>query len=105
MLAVAVASRPADFEGDAEAPDGSAWELFGELYPTNPRLLLTDADFQMLRFWRLYQGGGYGGGHLPDDGGVMDQAAIMLDAFDVMTVAARALREEHGRRSRSRTVH
>lgn len=38
----------------------------------------------MLHLFRLYQGGGMGVGHLPDAGGVMDQAAIMLDAFALM---------------------
>lgn len=89
---MAVASRPADFEGDAEAPDGSAWELFGEEYKTNPKYRLGEGDFEMLRFWRLYQGG-----HLPERGGVMNQAAVMLEAFDVMTGAARELREQVAR--------
>ena len=39
----------------------------------------------MVRLWRLYQGGDMGVGHLPDAGGSMDQAAIMLDAFSLMS--------------------
>lgn len=94
---MAVASSPADFEGGAEAPDGSAWELFGERFETNPKHLLGEGDFEMLRFWRLYQVG-----HLPEDGGVMRQAAVMLEAFDVMTAAERDLRDEQVARSRAR---
>lgn len=88
-----MALRHDDFDGGAEAPDGSAWELLGEEYKTNPKFLLCEGDFAMLRLWRLYQGG-----HLPDDGGVMAQAAIMLDAFDEMTVVERELRDEQERR-------
>lgn len=47
----------------------------------------------MVRLWRLYQGGGMGG-HLPDGGGSLDQAAIMLDAFGVMSSTEAALRRE-----------
>jgi hypothetical protein len=36
----------------------------------------------MISIWRLFQQG-----HLPDHGGVVDQAAAMIDAFGVMTSA------------------
>lgn len=36
----------------------------------------------MLKLFRMYQGGSY----LPDKGGVLDQALIMLEAFDVMAM-------------------
>lgn len=82
--------RPEAYRGGATAPDGSAWELFGERYPTNPRLGLDDNAFEMVRLWRLYQGG-MAPGWLPDPGGVLDQAAILLDAFAVMSAAEAAL--------------
>ncbi len=47
----------------------------------------------MIRLWRLYEGG-MGVGHLPDAGGSMDQAAIMLDAFGLMAAAKAALKPE-----------
>lgn len=40
----------------------------------------------MLRLWRMAYPG-MGAGHLPDSGGVMDQAAVMLDAFSIMNAA------------------
>lgn len=38
----------------------------------------------MLRLFRLYQRGEMGAGYLPDAGGLMDQAVVMLEAFDIM---------------------
>ncbi len=53
----------------------------------------------MLMLWRAFQGGGgglMGGGigHLPDPGGMLQQAAIMMDAFAVMNAAERDLTPE-----------
>ncbi len=62
----------------------------------------------MVSLWRLYRGGetkghfvGMGGGGaihgwtpglLPDAGGVMDQPAIMIEAFDLMNAAEAEIR-------------
>ena len=35
-------------------------------------------------------------GHLPDPGGTLHQAAVMMDAFAVMTAAEHELRRTHG---------
>lgn len=83
-LAVAIARRPEAYRGGAQSPDGSAWEIDGRRYETNPRLLLSANELEMVRLWRLYQGG-FGPGHLPDPGGSLDQAAIMIDAFAIMS--------------------
>jgi len=80
--------------------DGSCWELFGEKYHTNPRFLLGPGDVDMINLWRLFQGGGMGGGHLPDSGGVIDQPAIMMDAFTIMDKAERELKNATGRETR-----
>ena len=45
----------------------------------------------MLRLWRLFAPG-MSAGHLPDAGGTLDQAAIMMDAFDAMTSAEAELK-------------
>ena len=37
----------------------------------------------MVGILRLYQGG-QGPGHLPDDGGILDQSILMLDALNMM---------------------
>lgn len=39
----------------------------------------------MLTLWHLWRGGGMAPGPLPQAGGAGDQAAIMLDAFGVMS--------------------
>ena len=94
---MAVAARPGHFEGGAEAADGSAWELFGERHETNPKLLLGQDEAEMVRLWRMTRGGDFGQGPMPEAGGVMDQAAIMLDAFAVMSAAEAELTRERER--------
>ena len=84
---MAVCVRPRDFEYGAEyTPEAPAahdvWELFGGGYRANPRYLVTDRALEMISLWRLFQQG-----HLPDQGGVMDQAAVMIDAFGIMSSA------------------
>jgi hypothetical protein len=37
-------------------------------------------------------------GHLPDPGGTQQQAAVMMDAFDVMSAAEQAFRRLYGNR-------
>jgi hypothetical protein len=88
MVAVAVALRPAEYDFGAEPPDGSAWELFGERYETNPKLLLGDSERAMLSIWSLYRQG-----HLPEAGGIMCQAAVMVEALQAMDAAAAKITE------------
>jgi len=42
----------------------------------------------MLRLWRAYRGSMTAPGHLLEGGGIYDQPAVMLDAFDLMSAAA-----------------
>ena len=84
---MAVSIRPRDFEFGIEYTLQSpatheVWELFGAGYRVNPRHLVTDDSLEMVSIWRLFQQG-----QLPDHGGVMDQAAVMIDAFGIMTRA------------------
>jgi len=103
MVAVAVAVRPGDFRGGEAAPDGSAWELFGERHERNPRLGVPDWAWAMVQIWRqcrpmpaLIRGMAAGAipvvGPLPGSGGAGDQAAVMLDALDLMDEAAARMR-------------
>jgi hypothetical protein len=46
----------------------------------------------IVRLWRAYQGGGFGGGYLPDAGGLNDQAAWLIDAFSILTNAEQDLK-------------
>jgi hypothetical protein len=45
---------------------------------------VPDWCWDMVRLWRLYQGG-MGVGHLPESGGSGEQACVMLEAFAAMT--------------------
>jgi hypothetical protein len=44
-------------------------------------------DLEMLRLWRRSRGGMGGAGPLPDPGGLLDQAAAMMAAFETMDLA------------------
>lgn len=97
---MACALRPADFAGGPDAPDGKGWILGNDTYDTNPRLLIGPGERAMIRLWRAargHYGNGLGGGIvLPEAGGLLDQAAILLDAFDVMDAAEAQLRAQWG---------
>lgn len=83
--------------------------MFGETFDENPRKLLSDGDFEMVRLWRAAHppagriAGMAGGiipvtGHLPESGGYGEQAAVMLDAFDAMSAAEAELERGSGSR-------
>ncbi len=84
--------------GGERAPDGSAWLvcLGGEetRFDANPRLRVAPwaHDMQRLYLWTER-------GYLPDGGGVGDQPAIMLDAFDVMDSQEKECRAAAGERN------
>jgi len=91
-----VVLKPWAYSGGEQPEDGGpGWQPFGPagpLYPINPRLVVEPWAWDMLPLWRLYQGGGMGGaGHLPDAGGSLDQAAVMIEAFGLMTATEREL--------------
>lgn len=60
--------------------------------------LIDDEDRELLAIWRRGRGGGGllggGSGHLPEAGGVMDQACATLASLDVMDAAYAALTEK-----------
>ena len=61
--------RPGDYRGGREPPDPALkWRVGGETFEENPRFLLTDADWEMVRLWRMAFPG-TGAGHLPEAGG------------------------------------
>jgi hypothetical protein len=97
-------SREPEAFGDGDRiyprpPDrGPGWDILGEFYEVNPRSLIGEGDVEMVRFWAAYapEPGRIAGmsagvlpvqGHLPEAGGFGDQAAVMLDAFAVMSAA------------------
>ncbi len=57
------------------------WEIDGVHYAVNPRSLVDEGLLETARIY-LHCRDGWGGlAHLPDSGGMLDQAAIMMDAF------------------------
>lgn len=77
-------------------------ELFGTNYRFNPAALLTDEDRAMGQLWSMRRAaaGGFGGGALLDPGGLMDQAAVMMEALHLMDAAAAEIQEEERQRGR-----
>lgn len=89
---MAVVLFPESFScGDTPPDNGEGWEICGEIYKTNPKNLLEPQIFDMVTLWRAYQGG-MGSGILPDGGGLLDQANIMIEAFNIMSYAETRLK-------------
>lgn len=45
-----------------------------------------------MQFWQMFRGGGMAPGPLPFAGGLADQPACVLDAFDIISRAMAALK-------------
>ena len=65
--------------------------MFGELYPQNPRFLLAPGSDDMMTLFGFYRR--MSGSVLPEPGGVLEQAAIMISAFEIMAGAAEEFKE------------
>lgn len=96
-----MALHPLDFDlsgfaDGEEAGDGETWTVLGEIFTSNPARRLGESEREMLSLWRHFRSSGLGGGpgHLPDEGGVLDQAAVTLDALEIMSAAEAAIRKE-----------
>jgi hypothetical protein len=90
---------PAQLDGDFEfTPDNPAPEpvidTLGEEWRVHPRYVVGEGELETVRLW--IHAGGLELRHLPEAGGVLDQAAIMLDAFTVISQAARKLIKKDG---------
>lgn len=92
-IAVAIAIKPQEFNCGRDAPDGSEWELFGEYYKENPKYDLPEEYMEMVRLWMLFDR--EAGGFLPESGGSIEQAAIMMEAFGIMTSARSQLQKKN----------
>jgi len=71
-------------------PSGKGWDIGGDLYSTNPRFIAGAFMTEMMAAWRAYRGDS-GQRILPDDGGMMQQASIMIEAFYFMDKVFREL--------------
>ena len=90
-----------------ESLGGKGWMVDGQVVMENPRMYVGPGEAEMLVLWRQYAplpgriAGMAAGlipvtGHLPEAGGVGDQAAIMIDAFEIMTAAQQRLDASRG---------
>lgn len=102
-MAVAVALRPAEFDAmedaDGRSVGGGGWRIGETLYEYNPARRLTAEDWADVTFWRWSRDGMGGRAHLPDAGGLNDQAVVNLEILDACD-AAYALLKDKGREAR-----
>jgi hypothetical protein len=89
---------PGEFDGYGEfSPDYWSWpkpvvEVLGDAWHFSPKCWLTDDDHEVVRLWA--SAGGFDGlRHLPQAGGLLDQSALLSDAFRVVETTARAWRD------------
>lgn len=98
---------PRDFAVGARPPGGGRWVIpaAGEDQPemewrVNPRLACPPGALHAVRLWFQSRGGMGGAGPLPDAGGLNDQAAWLMHAFNLIAAAddewSEAERERRG---------
>ncbi|MCW2242263.1 hypothetical protein [Azospirillum canadense] len=63
------------------------------IYLANPRRMVPRWAWEMVRLWRLFQGG-MSLGFMPEMAGAMDQSSKMLDAFSVMSAFEAEMKDE-----------
>ena len=71
-----------------------------EPWPHNPAWTVPQDTRGVVRLWAACRGGMGGYSSWPDDGGVSDQAAWLVDAFAVLTSASAAWDEAERKRRR-----
>ncbi len=90
------------------APDGGTWQLYRGIdgleceFQSNPRQLVGEGEWVVVQLWQAYRGGGMGGGHLPEAGGMLQQPAALMDAFALMNSCAKALTDQESEARRGR---
>jgi hypothetical protein len=88
---------PQAFEGGLRPLDGKGAFLVGsEEWPENPRRIVAEEFFEVVTLWRLCRSGVGGFAAMPEGGGVTDQAAWLLDAFDLLSAFASELEKARG---------
>ena len=80
--------------------DGGAWLVGEEAWSENPAWVVPQEVRHVVRLWSACRAGMGGYAHWPDAGGVVDQAAWVVDAFGVLTSMA-APREDEMRKRRT----
>lgn len=106
MVAVAVALRPAEFDAmedaDGRAVGGGGWQIGDTVYEFNPARNLTAEVWADFHLWRRSRSDMGGTAHLPEAGGLLEQAVVNLEVFDTCE-RAHALLKERDREARGKT--
>jgi hypothetical protein len=94
-----------EFAGGMYPEDGGpGWELEGDFYETNPKYHVPAYAATMLTLFSACADGDGNLLILPEAGGLLDQAAIMVDALTYMSFTHREivayLKDEAARKSR-----
>ena len=98
--ALALAREPDAYAGGLTPEDGGAWLVGEEAWPENPAWVVPQEVRNVVRLWSACRGGMGGYAHWPDAGGVVDQAAWVVDAFGALTGTASRW-DDAARRSRT----
>lgn len=78
---------PKAYAGGARPLEGGEWEVAGERWRLNPRAVLPPAYFHVVRLWMRSRSGFGGFAALPEAGGLNNQPAWLLEAFNVLANA------------------
>lgn len=62
----------------------------------HPSHILDPEDMALVNYWRVFNAAEGGSGPLPFSGGLAEQPACMLDAFDIIGAAFAALKPRAG---------
>ena len=88
--------KPELFDMGRKAPDGSAFILFDQEYKENPRFEISEDEYWMIHYWQYWRGNMDRPAQMPESGGLMDQCAIMIEAFSVMdSTHAQLIKQKH----------
>lgn len=87
---------PRAFAGGLRPVGGGEWIAGRDHWRDNPRHVLAPVWFRVVRLWLRCRGEGSGLVALPESGGLNDQPAWLLAAFDALAAADAEARETKG---------
>lgn len=88
--------NPRAFGGGVRPLEGGDWIVGRDRWRQNPRHALAACWFHVVRLWLRCRGEGVGLVSLPEAGGVNDQPAWIMAAFDVLAAAEADARTTQG---------
>lgn len=79
--------NPRAYAGGLRSGDGGEFLCGKDRWPANPRHLIPTAFFHVVRLWLRCRAESGGLSSLPEPGGVNDQPAWLMAAFDTLAAA------------------